>query len=708
MATNPGYDDSASENDDNDNTKVLPKEKKEVRIEMTEAQKQKAKEASAQQKAKEAEAAEDDDNPQCGWFSWRPRFAQFFNGPKGYLFFVCMFVLAQGITVNGFVFVSITTLERRFNLPSVKSGWIASTYDFSVMCVIVFVTYFGEKGHKPKFLALGAFIFSLGSLTFSLPHFLTDLYNYEGSEFDTCDASRNATDNCSGDEEDLSRYYGFFIAGQVLHGLGAAPLYTLGITYMDENVSPHLTAVFLGIFQAIGTLGPALGFLIGGFFLDIYTDFASTDTDSLPIQSDSPLWVGAWWMGFLVSCGLGLLVVFPLSGFTKRLPGALAVQEERIEEARAGADFEPRAGLGVNSLKDFPRAAWNLFKNPTYMFIDLAIVCEWFILAFISVFGPKYLESMFNLSAGNAALVAGLIVTPAGVIGNLLGGYLVKRLNLTVSGMLKFIICSLSISLLMMVTFLLACDNVDFAGVTVKYENTTTNYPQEEEFNLNATCNIDCKCDNIFDPVCGSNDIMYYSSCYAGCTFENITEDGTKVRLLHHVNELIQLLTGFGNCKCISEDINDPSQKLGTALLGRCQDSCVNFVPFLVILFFVLVLGFFAVVPSITTTLRCIDYDQRSFGMGFQSLFARGLGSVPGPIAVGAAIDRTCRVWEYGCNGAQTCWMYRNRQLSIYMFAFAACFRLGAVLCYSGALYSYKPAIDDEKDLVREEENTKM
>ena len=89
------------------------------------------------------------------------------------------------------------------------------------------------------------------------------------------------------------------------------------------------------------------------------------------------------------------------------ISGALAAKEERIEEARAGAEFQPRAGLGVSSLKDFPRAAFNLFKNPTYMFIDFAIVCEWFILAFISVFGPKYLESMFNISAGNAALIAG-------------------------------------------------------------------------------------------------------------------------------------------------------------------------------------------------------------------------------------------------------------------------------------------------------------
>ena len=35
----------------------------------------------------------------------------------------------------------------------------------------------------------------------------------------------------------------------------------------------------IGIFQSVGTLGPALGYLVGGMFLDIYTDFTSVDAD---------------------------------------------------------------------------------------------------------------------------------------------------------------------------------------------------------------------------------------------------------------------------------------------------------------------------------------------------------------------------------------------------------------------------------------------
>ena len=83
------------------------------------------------------------------------------------------------------------------------------------------------------------------------------------------------------------------------------------------------------------------------------------------------------------------------------------VAKERVSETQKGSDFSVRSGYGVSRLKDFPRAALNLLKNPTYMLLNIVSVTEWFMLASIAVFGPKYLESMFNMTTGNAALVAG-------------------------------------------------------------------------------------------------------------------------------------------------------------------------------------------------------------------------------------------------------------------------------------------------------------
>lgn len=37
-----------------------------------------------------------------------------------------------------------------------------------------------------------------------------------------------------------------FLVAQLLHGAGAAPFYTLGVTYLDENVSKKMSSVYLG------------------------------------------------------------------------------------------------------------------------------------------------------------------------------------------------------------------------------------------------------------------------------------------------------------------------------------------------------------------------------------------------------------------------------------------------------------------------------
>lgn len=37
-----------------------------------------------------------------------------------------------------------------------------------------------------------------------------------------------------------------FVVAQLLHGAGATPLFTLGVTYIDENVSKKMSSVYLG------------------------------------------------------------------------------------------------------------------------------------------------------------------------------------------------------------------------------------------------------------------------------------------------------------------------------------------------------------------------------------------------------------------------------------------------------------------------------
>ncbi|XP_030830175.1 solute carrier organic anion transporter family member 4A1 [Strongylocentrotus purpuratus] len=628
----------------------------------------------------EEEEEEEDDNPQCGWHKWRPKCIQICNNPIGYLVFLSTFVVAQGMTVNGLVYVVVTSLERRYNFPSVRSGFISSSFDFTVMIIIVFVTYVGERGHKPMWLGIGALLFACGSFMFAVPQFTTGPYRVNDGQVhsEECNAFNRTEDNPdSTDTMGLSNYYWVFIGAQVLHGLGASPIYTLGITYIDENVAPASAGIYLGVFKAFAILGPALGYLLGGVFLGMYID-PLISKDELDITPRSPVWVGAWWMGFLVTGTLALIVAFPLCGFTRSLPGAKKVREQRRNEAHNGHQFEVRAGFS-ESLMDFPRATWMLIRNPAFMCVSMITVTETFSLASIAVFGPKYLESQFNMTSGSAAITAGLLVTPSSVLGALVGGYMVKRFDLKFRGMMKFVLVSLCASFLLTFTFMISCPNASFAGVTVDYGNGTMAYSGDEA-NLTAGCNADCHCANEFQPVCGEDNVMYYSACHAGCM--NTQEDAE------------DSIERYNECHCVKSNniTSTPAASQGGALSGRCVTDCPLRAPFFALLFLMITFTFLATVPMITGTLRVVSRSQRTYALGLQSLMFRLLGSVPGPVVFGALIDRSCLLWEYQADKSRKCWTYNNTLFSRYTLTLLVVLKLLSILFCVLAVVLYKPS----------------
>lgn len=181
----------------------------------------------------------------CGWRTFAPQCLQVFNTPKGFLFFLCVASFLQGMTVNGFINTVITSIERRFDLHSYQSGLIASSYDIAACLCLTFVSYFGGNGHKPRWLGWGVLILGAGSLVFALPHFIAGHYEVEmDEEVGTCSANQSVV--CSDRASGLSNYQLVFMLGQFLHGMGATPLYTLGVTYLDENVKSSYSPIYIG------------------------------------------------------------------------------------------------------------------------------------------------------------------------------------------------------------------------------------------------------------------------------------------------------------------------------------------------------------------------------------------------------------------------------------------------------------------------------
>ena len=52
----------------------------------------------------------------------------------------------------------------------------------------------------------------------------------------------------------------------------------LGVTYLDENLTAKMSSLYVGIFFAVAIFGPAVGYILGGYFLSLFTDFDSVDS----------------------------------------------------------------------------------------------------------------------------------------------------------------------------------------------------------------------------------------------------------------------------------------------------------------------------------------------------------------------------------------------------------------------------------------------
>ncbi len=150
----------------------------------------------------------------------------------------------------------LTTLERRFNLQSADVGVIASSFEIGNLALILFVSYFGAKAHRPRLIGCGGIVMALGALLSALPEFLTN--QYEIGEMRRTDIGRDVCSNTSSWDAKLSEdtacankantnmMYLLLIGAQVLLGIGATPVQPLGVSYIDDHVKKKDSSLYIG------------------------------------------------------------------------------------------------------------------------------------------------------------------------------------------------------------------------------------------------------------------------------------------------------------------------------------------------------------------------------------------------------------------------------------------------------------------------------
>uniref|UniRef100_A0AAQ5X6G7 Solute carrier organic anion transporter family member n=1 Tax=Amphiprion ocellaris TaxID=80972 RepID=A0AAQ5X6G7_AMPOC len=526
---------------------------------------------------------------------------------------------------------SITQIERRFDIPSSLIGFIDGSFEMGNLLVIAFVSYFGAKLHRPRLIGIGCVIMAAGCYLTALPHFFQGPYKYETSV-------SHSTNKAAG-----SSMWIYVFLGNMLRGIGETPIMPLGVSYLDDFSREENTPFYLACIHTVGILGPMFGFMLGSFLAKIYVDVGSVDLDTITITHKDSRWVGAWWLGFIVTGTVILMSSIPFWFLPKSLPkqgkeespsrstelSTVAEQENFLPEENQEAEEKPVTFKELNSIFSL-------------MVLTYLVVVNGFIG--MITFKPKFMEQTFGQSASKAIFLIGILNLPAVALGIITGGFVLKRFKLGVIGAARVsITASIGSFCMLAIQVFIQCDNAEVAGLTVSYQGAS--HVSYNPQTLLSQCNMGCSCSiKHWDPVCAYNGMTYASPCLAGCQ----TSTGTGKEMVFH------------NCTCISE-MTAPVSNM-SAVLGQCprKSDCDNKFKIYMALS---VLGSFISAcggtPGYIVLLRSIQPDLKSLALGMQTLIVRTLGGIPPPIYFGALIDRTCLKWgTKQCGGRGACRLY--------------------------------------------------
>ncbi|XP_053317785.1 solute carrier organic anion transporter family member 3A1 [Spea bombifrons] len=587
--------------------------------------------------------------------------ASCFLNIKIFLVSECALMLAQG-TVGAYLVSVLTTLERRFNLQSTDVGVIASSFEIGNLALILFVSYFGARGHRPRLIGCGGIVMALGAFLSALPEFLTHQYEYESGDIrwgaegrDFC--AVNGTSNAEAPDPDIicrntattNMMYLLLIGAQVLLGIGATPVQPLGVSYIDDHVRRKDSSLYIGILFTMLVFGPACGFILGSFCTKIYVDALLADTSKLEITPEDPRWIGAWWAGFLLCGALLFFSSLLMFGFPQSLSSHMDHSEESEQTMLADREYErskPSNGTLRHSsdpgdgascfqqLRVIPKVTKHLLSNPVFTCIVLAACMEIAVVAGFAAFLGKYLEQQFNLTTSSANQLLGMTAIPCACLGIFLGGLLVKKLSLSAIGAIRMAMLVNLVSTACYVSFLfLGCDTGPVAGVTVPYGNTSLTGSSLDQ---SQPCNNGCECQNdSFSPVCGADGVTYMSACFAGCTKTNLA-----------------------GCLCLtSVPVENTTVVPGKCPSPGCQEA---FLTFLCVMCVCSMIGAMAQTPSVIILIRAVSPELKSYALGVLFLLLRLIGFIPPPLIFGAGIDSTCLFWSTICGEQGACALYDN------------------------------------------------
>lgn len=188
------------------------------------------------------------------------------------------------------------------------------------------------------------------------------------------------------------------IISRALSGVGEASFISLAPPIILDSASEKNKSTWIAIFYSTIALGYAVGYLYGGFIVDI---------------------LSSWRWAFGIE-GLLVIPVVLICIFSQKDPKMLAKRKEKKKDKAKGKDSSQILGIFTQFRK--------LYTNMLFVFITLGFTAFIFTVGAFGYWIPTIFKELFDTSEDFGNVLSGILTLVCGVVGTLLGAFIIDLL----------------------------------------------------------------------------------------------------------------------------------------------------------------------------------------------------------------------------------------------------------------------------------------